>query len=347
MNILICTAQVPFTSGGGELHVENLKRGFIEAGHNAEIASVPFKWYPPKEIMNGALAWRMLDVTEANGKPIDMVVGMKFPAYLVDHPCKVVWVMHQFRAAYDLWGTTFDDLSLKPEGAEIRSFIKNADERFLPESRKVFANSKTVADRLRRFNNIDSEPLYHPPPNVDFRPGEYADYVFFPSRMEPIKRQELLIEAASLLKSPLRIVLAGSSHDRKYYESLVLQFKVKDRVQILSHVSHEELTDLYSNSLAVCYMPFEEDYGYVTLEAMYSAKPVVVSRDGGGAAELIEHGSDGFVVEPEPAAIAQALDELYADKKRAREMGERGREKILAMDLSWQNVVDRLLAAAR
>ncbi|HEV7700367.1 MAG TPA: glycosyltransferase family 4 protein [Pyrinomonadaceae bacterium] len=348
MNVLICTAQVPFTSGGGELHVANLKQAFIEAGHVAEIAAVPFKWYPPREIMRGALAWRMLDLTEANGKPVDMVVGMKFPAYLVDHPCKVVWVMHQFRAAYDLWGTRFDDLCDHPEGPELRTFIKGADERFLPESRKVFANSKTVADRLRRYNNIESEPLYHPPPTVEWLcPGGQHDYVFFPSRLEPIKRQELLIEAASLLKSPMRVILAGDSHDHARYESLIRQFGVKDRVQILRPVAREVLVDLYSNALAICYLPFEEDYGYVTLEAMHSGKPVVVLTDGGGAREFIDHGSDGLIVEPEPAAIADAIDELYADKQRARIMGERGREKILAMDLSWQTVVERLVSAAR
>jgi glycosyltransferase involved in cell wall biosynthesis len=347
MNVLICTAQVPFTSGGGELHVANLKRAFIEAGHVAEIAAVPFKWYPPKEIMSGALAWRMLDVTEANSKPVDMVVGMKFPAYLVSHPRKVLWVMHQFRAAYDLWGSRFDDLCTYPEGLELRSFVKSADERFIPESRKVFANSKTVADRLRLYNNIESEPLYHPPPMVEWLgPGEQLDYVLYPSRMEPIKRQELLIEAASLLKSPLRIVLTGDSHDHARYESLARQFKVEHRVQILRNVGREELVELYSNALAVCYLPFDEDYGYVTLEAMYSGKPVVVLKDGGGASEFVDHGSDGFVVEPQPAAIAQALDELYADKRRARILGERGREKILAMDLSWDKVVERLISAA-
>src|SRR4051794_39751169 len=114
-NILICTTQVPFTTGGGEAHVEGLRQAFQEAGHNAEVVAVPFKWYPPTEIMRGALAWRLLDVTASNGKPIDLVVGMKFLAYLVSHPNRVLWVMHQYRAAYNLWGTAFDDLSTHPE----------------------------------------------------------------------------------------------------------------------------------------------------------------------------------------------------------------------------------------
>lgn len=348
MNILICTNQVPFTFGGGELHVENLKHAFVEAGHNAEVVAVPFKWYPPSEIMNGALAWRLLDVTEANGKSIDMVVGMKFPAYLVEHPCKVIWVMHQFRAAYDLWETPFDHLSNSAEGGQVRTFIKGADEKFIPKARKVFANSKTVAERLKRFNNIESETLYHPPPRVELLcQGAQQDYIFFPSRLEPIKRQDLLIKAASLMRSPLSILLAGNSNEKKRYESLIKEYKVTDRVKLLGFVGDAETAELYANALAVCYLPFEEDYGYVTLEAMYSGKPVVVTTDGGGAKEFIDDGIEGLVVEPEPKAIAAALDELYNDKDRARKMGECGREKILSMNISWPNVVEKLLHAAR
>jgi len=180
--ILICTTQVPFTSGGGEAHVEGLRRALIEAGYNAEISSLPFKWYPPTEIMRGALAWRLLDLSEANGKSIDMVIGMKFPAYLVSHPNKVLWVMHQYRAAYNLWGTQFDDLSTYPEGPRIRDWIKQCDDRLIPQSKKVFANSKTVAARLQQFNNIDSVPLYHPPPLADkLHAGEQGDYFFYPA----------------------------------------------------------------------------------------------------------------------------------------------------------------------
>ena len=158
-NVLICTTQVPFTTGGAESHVEGLKRALREAGYNAEVAAVPFKWYPPSEIMRGALAWRLLDVTESNGKPVDLVVGMNFPAYLVAYPRKVLWILHQYRSAYNLWGTPFDDLSTHPDGARVRDWVRQCDERFIPEARKVFANSKAVAERLMRYNRIDSEPL--------------------------------------------------------------------------------------------------------------------------------------------------------------------------------------------
>src|SRR5436305_8390511 len=237
-NVLICTTQVPFTTGGAESHVEGLRRALAEAGYNAEVAALPFKWYPPAEIMRGTLAWRLLDLTESNGKSVDLVVGMKFPAYAVAHPRKVLWVIHQHRSAYNLWGTTFDDLSTYPEGARVRDFVRHCDSRFIPEARKVFANSRTVAERLRRFNRIESEPLYHPPPRAEcLRAGQQGDYLFFPSRVEPQKRQELLIEAMRFVKTPARAVLAGSAPERKRCESLIKRCGVGDRLELRGFVS--------------------------------------------------------------------------------------------------------------
>jgi len=346
-NILICTTQVPFTKGGAESHVEGLRSALIEAGYRAEIVALPFKWYPPGEIMRGALAWRMLDLTAANGQPVDLVIGMKFPAYLVAHERKVLWILHQHRSAYNLWGTPFDDLSTYPEGVRVREWIKHCDERFIPEARKVFANSKAVADRLKRYNNIESEPLYHPPPLADqLRTGEQGDYIFYPSRLEPQKRQELLIEAAQHLRSPLKVVLAGGSGNLKHYEELIKKNGVGNRVTIRGFVSEQEMVELYANALGVCYFPFDEDYGYVTLEGMLAAKPVVVARDSGGAAEFIEHEHNGLIVEPDPRAIADAFDRLHHDRAWALQLGSRARDKIIEMDLSWPRVVERLISGA-
>ena len=346
-NVLICTTQVPFTTGGAESHVEGLRRALVAAGYNAEVVALPFKWYPPTEIMRGALAWRLLDLTEANGKAVDLVVGMKFPAYTVAHPRKVLWILHQHRSAYNLAGTPFDDLSTYPEGPRVREWIHACDRRFIPEARKVFANSRTVAERLRRYNRIESEPLYHPPPRAErLRPGEQGDYIFYPSRLEPQKRQELLIEAMKYVRTPVRAVLVGGAREPQRYESLIKQHGVADRVELRGFVPEEEMVGLYADALGVCYLPFDEDYGYVTLEGMLSAKPVVVARDGGGATEFVEHGSEGLIADPEPRALAECLDQLQLDRERARRMGERGRDKLRALNLSWGNVVDRIISAA-
>lgn len=346
-NILICTTQVPFTTGGAESHVGGLRHALVTAGYQAEIVALPFKWYPPTEIMRSAMAWRMLDLSSANGQPVDLVIGMKFPAYLVAHERKVLWILHQHRAAYNLWGTPFDDLSTYPEGVRVREWIKNCDERFIPEARKVFANSIAVAERLKRYNNIESEALYHPPPLAGrLRTGRQGDYIFYPSRLEPQKRQELLIEAMHLVRTPVKLLLAGSAADANRYEDLIKRHGVRDRVTMRGFVSNDELVELYANSLAVCYLPFDEDYGYVPLEAMLSGKPVVVPRDGGGAAELVEDKETGLITDSDPQAIADCLDSLYADRARANKMGERGLEKLNSMNLSWEQVVEKLIDGA-
>ena len=346
-NILICTTQVPFTTGGAESHVEGLKCALIKAGYNAEVSALPFKWYPPEEIMRSALAWRMLDLSEANGKPVDLVIGMKFPAYLVAHPRKVLWVIHQHRSAYNLWNTPYDDLSTYPSGPQVREWIRECDNRFIPQAKKVFANSRAVADRLKHYNQIESEPLYHPPPRAgSLRTGEQGDYFFYPSRLEPQKRQELLIEAAKHLRSPVKIVFAGGSGNAGHYESLVKKHGVGDRVTLKGFVPEAEIIELYANALGVCYLPFDEDYGYVTLEGMLSGKPIVVARDGGGANEFIENGREGVIVEPDPRAIAESLDSLYSDRAGALAMGQRGKQKLKSMNLSWDHVVESIINGA-
>ena len=113
-------------------------------------------------------------------------------------------------------------------------------------------------------------------------------------------------------------------------------------MELRGFVSEDEMLKLYGNALAVCYLPWDEDYGYVSLEAMYAGKPLIVARDGGGATEFIEDGREGLLVDPTPQDVARAIDELYFDRKRAGEMGARAREKVLAMKLSWQHVVEKL-----
>lgn len=346
-NVLLCTTQVPFVSGGAEALAANLAAAFRREGYHAETVALPFKWYPPDEILNNLLAWRLLDLTESNGAPVDLLVGLKFPAYCAAHPRKVLWLLHQHRSAYNLSGTTFDDLLTYPEGARVRTLVRRCDEQFIPEARKVFTISQEVTARLLRYNRIESEPLYHPPPRAEqLVPKDVGDYAFYPSRVESQKRQSLLIEAMRHVKTPVRAVIAGTGPALAECRALAKERGVADRVELRGFVEDAELIDLYANALAVCYLPFDEDYGYVALEAMYAGRAVVVANDGGGATEFVAEGENGFVVEPEARAVAARLDELYRDRALARRLGARGREKVTGLNLSWSNVVERLVSAA-
>ena len=76
--VLICSAQAPFVWGGAEILVSELRSHLERRGFRVDVAAVPFKWYPSSELVRQALVWRMLDVTESNGTPVDLVIPTKF-----------------------------------------------------------------------------------------------------------------------------------------------------------------------------------------------------------------------------------------------------------------------------
>ncbi|MGH2684245.1 MAG: glycosyltransferase family 4 protein [Actinomycetota bacterium] len=348
MRIAICHPQTPFSRGGGEYHTEGLARALREAGHEVDILPIPFKWYPANELVHQMGLWRSLDLSEANGQPIDMVVALKFPAYFVRHPRKVVWLIHQHRAAYELWShPVFGDLAMDPDGHAVRELIWKGDRVALAEAKRIFTNSSNVRDRLRESLGMAAEPMYHRSPLtealVEAPSGEQGDYVLFPSRLEPLKRQALVVESMRHVRSGVRLVLVGAGSDRPKLERLVEERKLADRVALEGPVSDRTLLDLYRRSLGVYYGPYDEDYGYVTLEGMAARKPVVTLSDSGGPLELVRTGENGLIAAPKPKAIAAALDALAADRPAASAMGEAGHELLLQAVPAWPEVVERLL----
>ncbi|MDQ4005611.1 MAG: glycosyltransferase family 4 protein [Actinomycetota bacterium] len=348
MRIAICHPQTPFSRGGGEFHTEGLTRALRTAGHEVDILPIPFKWYPPNELVHQMAMWRSLDLSEANGMPIDMVIALKFPAYLVRHPRKVVWLIHQHRAAYELWShPVFGDLAMEPDGEAVRQLIWKGDRMALAEAKRIFTNSSNVRDRLRESLGMAAEPLYHRSPLtealLDAPPGEQGDYVLFPSRLEPLKRQALVVESMRHVRSGVRLVLVGAGSDEVKLRRLIEERKIADRVSLQGTVSDRDLLDLYRGALAVYYGPYDEDYGYVTLEGMAARKPVVTLSDSGGPLELVRPRENGLVAAPKPKAIAAALDALAGDRSAAAVMGEAGHKLLQAGVPGWPEVVERLL----
>lgn len=347
MRILVATTHVPFIRGGAEVHAEGLRDALIEAGHEAEIVAVPFKWYPPEKVLDHMLACRLLDLTEVMGTRVDLLIGLKFPAYLIPHPRKVLWILHQFRTAYDLWDHELGDLIFQSDGASIRDAIRAADRQLIPEARRVFANSANVAARLKHYCGIDAQPLYHPPPNAERFYAEAAqDYLFFPSRLCLPKRQALVLEALAHTKSEVRVKFAGSADQPAYEQELInlaRKMRVHDRVEWLGQISEEKKIELYANCLGVIYPPIDEDYGYVTLEAMLAGKPLITCNDSGGPLEFVQNEETGLIVSPEATSLAHAFDQIYSDRDRTKRWGERGRDLYRSMNITWNGVVEKLL----
>jgi glycosyltransferase involved in cell wall biosynthesis len=350
MRVLIATVQVPFVRGGAEVHAEGLRDALRAAGHEAEIVSVPFNPHQAERIPEQMLACRLLDLTASNGLPVDVLIGLKFPAYLAAHPRKVLWILHQHRPAYDLWGRPQDDMIYSPCGLQVRNAVRQADRAAIPEARGVFANSRNVARRLKLFCGLESEPLYHPPRGAElFRCGDADESLFFPSRLHPMKRQALVLEALAQTRQPVRVRFAGTADRPKYLEelkALAVRHGVSDRVEWLGSVSEERKRDLYATALGVLYPPCDEDFGYVTLEAMLSSKPVLTCDDSGGPLEFVQQRQTGLIAPPTSAGMAEAMDELWRDRTQARQWGRAGREQYDRSGITWNNVIRKLLACA-
>ncbi|MGE0462238.1 MAG: glycosyltransferase family 4 protein [Vicinamibacterales bacterium] len=341
--VLVCETQVPFVRGGAELLVRQLVDQLRARGFETDRVSLPFKWYPKDEILAHAAAWRLLDLTESNSRPVDLVIGTKFPSYFARHPRKVCWLVHQHRAAYELAGTIYSDFGHDERDVGLKERLMALDEQMLGECVGRYTISRTVTDRLQRFNGLDSTPLYHPPllaPRL--APGEYGPYLLSVSRLEGNKRVDLIVRAMAHVPAPLSLVIVGEGSHRALIERAAEEAGVTDRVRFAGAVDDEALVALYRDALALAYVPFDEDYGLATLEAFLAAKPVVTARDSGGTLEFVQDEVTGLVVEPDAAAIGQAIARLDGDRGGARRMGEAGR--AVASAITWDGVIDRLVA---
>jgi glycosyltransferase involved in cell wall biosynthesis len=341
--VVVCEAQVPFVHGGAETHVRELTRELVARGYQAELVSVPFKWYPKDEILPHAAAWRLIDLSESNGQPIDLVIASKFPTYFVRHPNKVAWLIHQYRAAYELCGTPFSDFGHNEADVGLRDTLIRLDTQMLGECRRLFANAKNTASRVEKYNGLHAEPLYHPPRLAPrLVSGPYTDYVLSVGRIESVKRVDLLVSAMAQVDPPLRLVVAGDGTQRANVEALAAQLGVADRIVFLGSVQDDALVELYRDALAVAYPPYDEDFGYVTLEAFLARRPVITATDSGGPNEFVIDGVNGFVRPPEADAFAMAINQLAASREKAKALGDAGYER--AAQVTWDGVIEKLIS---
>jgi glycosyltransferase involved in cell wall biosynthesis len=342
MRIAIATVQAPFLAGGAELHAAGLRTALEAHGHHVDVVTMPFRFFPPYEVRRAMKIWKDEDFTVLNTVEPERVIALKFPTYFLSHPNKICWLLHQHRAVYD----HFDEASASADLLALREEIREADRVHLAECRRVFANSRNVADRLLRYNGLVAEPLYHPPPAADrYWSAPASPFIFFPSRIESNKRQSLLVEASRHLRTPVGIVISGTGGQYGALREQVARDEVGGRVRLLGEISRDEVAAFYANCLAVFYGPQDEDYGYVTLEAMLSSKPVITCTDSGGPLEFVEDHVTGRVVPPDAKALAEVIDELHDRQQLAAILGRAGRERYQALGLSWDKVVGALLAS--
>ena len=333
---------MPFVDGGAERLVRGLVGELRRHGYRAEKVSIPFKSYPKDELLAQAALWRLVDLSESNYESVDAVIATKFPNYCVRHPNKVTWLLHQYRAIYDLCGTPLSDFTDTEADVRLRDRLIGLDTEVLAESKRLFSISQTTTNRLAKYNGLAAEPLYHPPLLAGtLQAGPFGDYVLSVGRLEGNKRVDLVVRALALTDHSVRLVIAGHGSARARLEDQASRLGVADRISFAGIIDDRQLVDLYAGALAVIYPPLDEDYGYVTLEAFLARKPVITTTDAGGPLEFVVDEVNGLVTEPAAEALAGAIARLAADRALARRLGDAGFER--AKMITWDGVVDRLV----
>ena len=344
MKVVVASTVLPFTSGGGTLIAEWLQRALEAHGHQVEHYAIPF-FSDPLTMAQQMVGLRLVDL---EGQA-DRVVAIRTPSYLLRHPQKSVWFIHHHRPAYDLWDTPMRDVLDDPEGRERRRMTMQSDQVALAESRRLFANSVVMKERLRSFNGLDAEVLYPPLPlGVPYRCDDYGDALVMVSRITAHKRQLLAVQAMTHVQSDARLVLAGQVNDPAHAQLLrraIVDHGLADRVTVLDRwIGEQDKLDLLARCRAVVYVPLDEDsYGYTALEAARCSKAVVTTHDAGGVLELVSDGVNGLVTDPTPTALAAAFDRLYDEPGLAEQMGEAGPQRIAELGVDWEHVLQRLL----
>ena len=320
-----------------------LNAALRDAGHDAEIVVTPDFGFGRQSAAYLA-TWRT-DVSTIGEKPIDQVISLRYPSYAVRHPRHVCWLNHTMREYYDLWprfSATLGPKGLIKERIR-RTLIHAADRHLLSRNvTRLFVQSRTIQERLSMWPSLRSTVLYPPAPDRPYRAEAYGASFFFVSRLDRLKRADLVIRAlATRDGAGIETTFGGEGEERAALERLASELGVANRVSFTGRLSEEQLLDRLGRCRAVVFPPVQEDYGFVTVEAFASRRAVITCRDSGGPAELVKDGENGFVCEPDPESLARAMRRLADDQALAERMGSAAH--AAGARLTWPDTVQKLV----
>lgn len=344
MKVLVINTMAPFIWGGAEELAEHLVRNLRLRGHDAELLRLPFQWDPYDGIPAEIARFKTIHLSNT-----DRVISMKFPAYFIPAEHHTTWLIHQYRQAYDLWDSPYNNLPHDWSGKAVRDVIRAYDDAFFARQSRLFTISSEVSRRLKQYNDVDAPPLRAPINDPElFDGGEAQDYILAPGRINSSKRQWMLVEAMRHMPASARLIIAGppeSDADADRLRELVARHNLEEQVTLdLRFVTREELGNYVNHASAVAYLPFQEDsYGYVTMEAFEAGKPVITCTDAGELLDIVIDQDTGALSEPQPEALAAAMAALLYNQDLAQDMGQRGRELWRGKDVNWDSHISRLL----
>jgi glycosyltransferase involved in cell wall biosynthesis len=342
--IVAVTSDVPFVEGGHLTIARCTIQALKEAGYEADLFLTPSNRIG--RLFQAYLATRLTDVEQDGlGRRIHQVISFRYPSYAVKHPFHVCWLTHRPREYYDLWEIITSPFGLRAKTKErVKKWVVHFLDSYLLKNNvtKLFAISQTVQERLKKWGNIKAEVLYPPPPQKAYRTDSYQNFIFSVSRLQKLKRMDLLVDAFKYVKNKeCQAYIMGEGSEYENLSARIKENHLEKRVFLLPQTDEETLLDHYARCRAVFFSPFKEDYGFVTAEAFASRKAVLTTRDSGGPTELVNNGQTGHVLEPQPKKIAEKIDELAERKNLAEKMGQNAYEFI--SKFNWEDIVKKLI----
>lgn len=377
MNVaIVAPSPVPFVMGGAENLWLGLQRYINEeTTHYCELFKIPSKESSISEVLKTYQRFSKLDF-----EGFDKLISTKYPAWMCEHNHHVLYMQHTLRGLYDTYHFCQKPLAIPSKYKEVIScldgFYIDKDkvlyeffekvEGFLnkypelnefpgPLSRNVVraldgyalqknkiskycAISNTVASRKEYFpENISPSVIYHPPRLSGFY-CETDEFIFTTSRLDGPKRIGLIIEAMRHVTADIKLLIGGTGPDEARLKELAAG---DSRIVFLGYLEDREVLNYYANSLVVPFVPYDEDYGLITIEAMQSSKPVITTTDAGGVTEFVIDQETGLVVPPEPEALGKAIEYMCRNRSHAKQMGINAKAKVA--DITWANVAEGLL----
>jgi len=344
MKILVLNNMIPFKNGAADHLGSSLARNLRRYGHDAELMRIPFAWNHDERLYDDMLACRMMRVDN-----VDCVIGLRFPAYLIPHSRKTLWLIHEYQPAYTSASSVTPSVSRPELDQNLQRTIAAADRECFSQTDEIFVISQVVQERLVRSNGYQGEVLHPPLDDAEiFAPQADSDYIFCGGSINRASRQHLLIEAMRHTTSGINLFIAGppdTAADAQRLEKLIEQYGLSDRIRVeFGDHDRQRLARWVNHSCACAYIPHQEEYGYPTLEAFYAGKPVITTEDAGGVLDFVSDRSTGRVVMPEATCLAAAIDEMAENPFERRQWGEAARTHIHERNISWPEIVKRLVA---
>jgi glycosyltransferase involved in cell wall biosynthesis len=211
---------------------------------------------------------------------------------------------------------------------------------------RYFAISRTVTNRSDYFPRDAFVTVLHHPSDLGDAltvvDGHYQNYLFTASRLDAPKRIDLIINAFKQVHGDVELRIGGDGPELAQLKALASADK---RIRFLGRISDTELKRQYASALCVPFVPFDEDYGLITLEAMQAAKAVLTVDDSGGVNELVSHEENGLCVAVDPTALAGAMQKLVDDRSLAERLGRNARQSVAY--IQWRPIINALLSTAQ